>query len=387
MKRLLLAFLLLLSLTHSAIAQSGTNTISAGAKLTEGQRLVSANKNYYLTIQADGNLCIYTSKNEFVWCSMLFQGKGSYITMQTDGNLVVYNGQNQPVWNSMTQAFFDPKFGTADWKPVRAVLEDDGTIGLYSATNKRAWSSSDKPAPPIVSPGVGFTGPAVKKDLKIKLPGSSTASDITVEINNRGEAFYHGDMNLGTVESLTQNANAPTKPEDSFKWPNSTVPYTLPASHPRRAIIQKGIDYLNNYTTICMVPRTNHTDYVEFISRDGNWSKLGRTGGRQEISVENDNIGTVVHEVMHALGFHHTQCREDRDLYVTINMGNVEKGKEHNFKKSTEKQSNLGVYDYTSCMHYPSYGFAVRTGVKTITRKDGKTEEMGQWDGMSATDV
>lgn len=387
MKKILLSFLFLLILIQSSIAQSGTNTINAGAKITEGQRLISANKNYYLAMQADGNLCIYTSANKFVWCSMLYLGKGSYLTMQTDGNLVVYDGKNQPVWNTMTQAFFDAKYATAEWKPVRAVLEDNGTLSLYTAANKKVWSSSDQQTPPVVSPGVGFTGPVVKKDLKIKLPGSTTAAEITVEINNRGEAFYHGDMNLGTLESIAKAADAPSKPEDSFKWPNSTVPYTLPANHPRKEMIQKGIDYLNNYTTICMVARTNQTDYVEFISRNGNWSALGRVGGKQEISLENDNIGTVIHEVMHALGFHHTQCREDRDNYVTIALGNVETGKEHNFKKSVEKQSNLGVYDYTSCMHYPSYGFAKRKGEKTIIRKDGKTEEMGQWDGMSATDV
>lgn len=373
--------------SYTAMAQQGTNTIAAGQKLTEGQRLISANKKYYLAMQADGNLCIYTSTNTFVWCSMLYLGKGSSLVMQADGNLVVYNSKNQAVWNTMTQAFYDPKYATADSKPVRAVLEDNGTLNLYSATNKRVWNSSDKPAPPIVSPGVGFTGPSVKKDMDIKLPGSKSPGKYTVQINNRGEVFYNGDVNLGTVESLTKKASAPSQPENSFKWPNSTVYYVLPASHPRREIIQKGIDFLNNYTTICMVARTNQADYAEFISRDGNWSAIGRVGGRQEISIENNNIGTVVHEVMHALGFHHTQCREDRDNFVTINFGNVEKGQEHNFQKCLDKQSNLGVYDYTSVMHYPSYGFAIRKGTNTITRKDGKPQEMGQWDGMSATDV
>ncbi len=379
---------LIAAATQHVFAQAGTNTLTAGSRLAAGERLISANKIYYLGMQNDGNLCIKKVKDDaFIWCSMQLRGSGSYLTLQTDGNLVVYDNDNQPVWSTLTQAYFDPKFGTADWKPVRAVIEDNGTLSLYNAANRKVWSNSDKQAPPVVSPGVGFTGPAVKKDLKIKLPGSSKAADITVEINNRGEAFYHGDMNLGTLESLAKAADAPSKPEESFKWPNSTVHYILPASHPRKDIIQKGIEYLNNYTTICMVPRTDQTDYVEFISRNGNWSALGRVGGRQEISLENDNIGTVVHEVMHALGFYHTQSREDRDDYVTISLNNVERGKEHNFKKSEEKQSNLGVYDYTSCMHYPSYGFAKTKGLKTIIRKDGETEEMGRWDGMSATDV
>lgn len=386
-KIIFLQFLFLSVLSSSAFAQAGTNTIDAGAKLLEGQRLISANNSYYLTMQTDGNLCIYTSNNQFVWCSMLYLGKGSYLIMQADGNLEVYNGNNNLVWNTMTKAYYDPKYATAEWKAVRAVLDDNGTLSLYTAANKKVWSSNNKQAPPVVSPGVGFTGQTVKKDLKITLPGSSKAADITVEINNRGEAFYHGDINLGTLENLAKEAAAPPKPEDSFKWPNSTVPYILPANHPRKDIIQKGIEYLNNHTTICMVPRTTQADYVEFITRDGNWSMIGRTGGRQEISVENKDIGTVIHEVMHALGFHHTQCRQDRDNYVTIDFGNVESGQEHNFKKSEANHSNLGDYDFTSCMHYHSYGFAKTKGTKTMFRRDGKSDEMGRNDGMSATDA
>ena len=386
-KIILLQFLFVSVLSSSAFAQAGTNTIDAGAKLLEGQRLISANKSYYLTMQADGNLCVYSSSNQFVWCSMIYFGKGSYVSMQADGNLVVYDGKNNPVWNTMTQAFYDSKYATAEWKAVRAVLEDNGTLSLYTAANKKVWSSNDNPAPPVVSPGVGFTGPVVKKDLRIILPGSSKAAETTVEINNRGEVFYHGDMKLGTVESLTKEAAAPPKPEDSFKWPNSTVYYILPTNHLRKDIIQKGIEYLNNHTTICMVPRTTQTDYVEFITRNGNWANIGRIGGKQEISVENTDIGTVVHEVMHALGFDHTQCRQDRDNYVTIDFGNIESGQEHNFKKSEATHSNLGVYDFTSCMHYHAYGFAKTKGTKTMFRKDGTDDKMGQDDGLSATDV
>ncbi len=38
---------------------------------------------------------------------------------------------------------------------------------------------------------------------------------------------------------------------------------------------------------------------------------------------------------------------------------------------------------------YQSTGGAsdINKGINTITRRDGKKEEMGQWDGMSATDI
>ena len=53
------------------------------------------------------------------------------------------------------------------------------------------------------------------------------------------------------------------------------------------------------------LPKEERTDFVALVKGQGCHSKLGRRGGRQEISLGHncaDNVGTPIHEFLHALG-------------------------------------------------------------------------------------
>ena len=65
-------------------------------------------------------------------------------------------------------------------------------------------------------------------------------------------------------------------------------------------------------------------------------------------------MGVIVHELAHALGFWHEQSRTDRDDHVTIMEENIHPLMMRNFKKyGHELTDPLGVeYDYDSIMHY-----------------------------------
>lgn len=71
--------------------------------------------------------------------------------------------------------------------------------------------------------------------------------------------------------------------------------------------------------------------------------------------------GTIIHEMLHAIGFYHEQSRPDRDDYLTVVWDKIEPGKEHNFNKYPEDTvTTLGApYDYGSVLHYSARGFSI----------------------------
>ncbi|KTG40559.1 hypothetical protein cypCar_00043056 [Cyprinus carpio] len=96
------------------------------------------------------------------------------------------------------------------------------------------------------------------------------------------------------------------------------------------------------------------------------YSMVGnRRMGKQNLSIGAgcDSLGTVEHELLHALGFWHEQSRSDRDDYVTIMWDRIKEGHEHNFNLHNETESSsLGVpYDYGSVMHYSKKAFSIGT--------------------------
>jgi hypothetical protein len=62
-----------------------------------------------------------------------------------------------------------------------------------------------------------------------------------------------------------------------------------------------------------------------------------------------------MHELMHALGFHHEHCRPDRDEYVYINA-KINKENDKNYKIFAESEVlRFGPYDFESIMHYSRF--------------------------------
>ncbi|XP_077867604.1 zinc metalloproteinase nas-6-like [Saccoglossus kowalevskii] len=175
-------------------------------------------------------------------------------------------------------------------------------------------------------------------------------------------------------------------------WPGGIIYYTIDKYYDKDANqrIQAAIGHFEELTCIEFRKREDERNYIHFVPLQGCWSSVGRDGGKQEISLGfgcTEHLGTIMHEMMHAMGFYHEQSRTDRDKYVTIVWENIFPKMEENFEKYGHQTiDDLGSpYDYTSIMHYPKDAFSKNDGDTIIPKKNDA--EIGQRNFPSEVDL
>ncbi|XP_039269557.2 uncharacterized protein LOC120344405 isoform X3 [Styela clava] len=142
------------------------------------------------------------------------------------------------------------------------------------------------------------------------------------------------------------------------------VPYVFDYSLSGAAFraILRAIEAFNTHTCVRLISRTFEKDFLNFTDARGCWSYVGRNGGSQEISISSgcEYVGTVMHQIMHALGFWHKQSRQDRDKYIYILRQNIKSGFDGSFQKqTTDNIDNINsIYDYQSLMHFDQFAFS-----------------------------
>ncbi|XP_057306733.1 zinc metalloproteinase nas-14-like [Hydractinia symbiolongicarpus] len=237
----------------------------------------------------------------------------------------------------------------------------------------------------------------IPSNFKTHVVESAMKEILRVNDKAQPENIYFGDEKYTKDRVASHNAMLLSRKSrrkralvkyPGWRWPNGIVPYVISNdfSQTTKDIIKKSMQDIE--TVASCIHFVEHSegfqpiDHVYIYSGRGCSSYIGRTTGRQEISLQNPgctgSTAIPTHELLHALGFFHEQAREDRDQHVRINWENIRTGFKSNFEKESEFtiHDGLGVpYDVKSIMHYPRYAFS--TGGPTIESIANPDEELG----------
>lgn len=287
-------------------------------------------------------------------------------------------------------------------------------VGPVSSITTARYPSPSRP--PVA------TKPVYKKvDLTRQIVGnvelySYTRSGTTRTLSIGGQTFLYedidgvgildGDIILGPVAMLQQfslgvrpraivaNPVFGGVPFFGARWPGGVVPFRFNSdvSTSMRDTINQAIAHWETSTRIDLRPATaQDQNLIEFRDGEGCSSAIGMQGGVQFINLSDPgcrNMGIVVHEIGHALGFFHEQSRCDRNQKIQIKFENVIPEKQHNFWQACVIGLDIGAYNYGSIMHYSNTAFTRNnqaTIVPLASLPPGVT--MGQRNGLSPGDI
>lgn len=206
--------------------------------------------------------------------------------------------------------------------------------------------------------------------------GRLGGQDITYERKN-GMNFFQGDIVLSDQQLAGDNALH--KGGASFsRWPGAKIYYTVAGNMGsiNANKITTAVNEYNSKTNIQWIPRTNQTNYVEFIfgssSGSDGWAHIGYQGGKQTISLDQYiSVGSVIHEMGHTVGLYHEHARKDRDQYVSIQWNNIQDGQAYNFNMYNSG-TDIGPFNINSVMMYWPNSYS-KNGQPTIKRANNTT--------------
>jgi len=224
----------------------------------------------------------------------------------------------------------------------------------------------------------------------ILIPKNPSPNNISVK-----KGYFQDNPNCKTCSVTRDDSNA-WYSSNNYKWENGMIPVEIAPSvysSGSCSIVKDALEYMNATTGLVFYPRKAEKDYISIIvlkGDQGGSSPVGKQGGIQLVNLFTGNFTmyTVCHELMHAAGVFHEQCRKDRDNFISINMDNIIDDQKHNFQIEDNGTSH-GAFDFCSIMQYSSYinSMAIDISKPVITCKpSGCPACMGKRTGLTDLD-
>lgn len=214
--------------------------------------------------------------------------------------------------------------------------------------------------------------------------------EATNEVDGEKNEVVVGDMILSKDQMnflFSNNGTQRLGLASPFKrWPDATVFYDMDKSMDQkgREVVIGAMEYIQNVSCVRFKVKDKATrNYVLIKAGSACTSKVGMRRGAQQMIIDGDNCskGSVIHELLHALGFLHLHTSRNRDDYVQINWKNIKDDAKLNFKRFAAHVSMFDTdYDYDSITHYGSRAFAKDKNEPTIIAKKA-APNMGQRKG------
>lgn len=228
----------------------------------------------------------------------------------------------------------------------------------------------------------------------VHIASSATTDDVVIDDMVLTKEQY--DQHF-VEPSIGRNGVVPTRLK-TYRWPDNTVPIVWDIfmnQEGRRKFMEKA-KIISDNSCIKFLYKFDVKKYPNhvFVRNDTYHQCKSRVGfhnmGRQIL--EWSPRCTVLHELLHVLGFFHMHQTATRDDYVKINYENIIPHYKKSFDKLVTVKTSLydTPYDYLSILHYDQYAFSKEwKKAKTIIplKGDKNTAElMGQRFSWSAGD-
>lgn len=182
---------------------AATNAVAADTLIVNqymepNQHLTSANREYRLTFQSDGNLVLHRQSDRAqIWASNTANQNGKRLVLGWHGDLMVQSHSRSPAWTS----------GTRGSRVNRLKVQNDGNVVLYDTANNQVWAT-DTSATKIATLASTVTN--------VGSTNASAASGSTMSIARSGSTQV-GDLMILAIQTAA-NGIVPREASSSGEW-------------------------------------------------------------------------------------------------------------------------------------------------------------------------